>query len=122
MTASTGFGKGRGAMRSTRLVRDLALATITNGPGRWTARAACRDLEDAEVMFPTAARGTAVYERQLRTARAVCAHCPVRTECLEYALTGEDSGVWAGLDPAERREVARARRYAPVTDELGEVA
>lgn len=122
MTVSTGFGKGRGAMRSTRLMRDLALVAITNGPGRWAASGACRGIADPEVMFPTAVEGTVAYQRQVRQAQAVCAGCPVRTECLEYALTGEDTGVWGGLGPAERRELACERRGLPGDGELGEVA
>jgi hypothetical protein len=35
-------------------------------------------------------------------AREVCAACPVRDACLEYALrTGSESGVWAGLTADE---------------------
>jgi hypothetical protein len=33
----------------------------------------------------------------------ICAGCPVRPECLAYALAaGERDGVWGGLTPAER--------------------
>ncbi len=41
-------------------------------------------------------------------ARAICANCPVRTPCLELALTeGEPHGIWGGLDPQERMQLAR---------------
>lgn len=42
-------------------------------------------------------------------ARAVCARCPVRVECLAYAIeTRQPDGVWGGLDDAERMALARA--------------
>jgi WhiB family transcriptional regulator, redox-sensing transcriptional regulator len=37
-------------------------------------------------------------------AKAICASCPVVTECLDYALTiREPHGIWGGLNEAERR-------------------
>ena len=37
-----------------------------------------------------------------RKAKALCARCPVRRECLGYGL-GEEFGVWGGTRPPERR-------------------
>jgi WhiB family redox-sensing transcriptional regulator len=35
--------------------------------------------------------------------KAICRCCPVRTECLAYALdAGEPSGIWGGLTADER--------------------
>jgi WhiB family redox-sensing transcriptional regulator len=35
--------------------------------------------------------------------KAICRSCPVRTECLAYALdAGEPSGIWGGLTTDER--------------------
>ena len=43
-----------------------------------------------------------------RQAKQVCAACPVRAECLDYALrVNEPLGVWGGLDPIERRTLLR---------------
>jgi len=42
--------------------------------------------------------------------REICSGCPVRTICAEVALVaGEPWGIWGGLDPVERAEVALAR-------------
>ena len=50
--------------------------------------------------FPS--RGEATGE-----AREVCAGCPVREPCLDYA-TGEGlEGVWAGTSKKERRAMGR---------------
>lgn len=44
-------------------------------------------------------------------ARMVCGPCPVRDECLSYALTTRQRyGVWGGRTETERREILR-RRY-----------
>lgn len=39
-----------------------------------------------------------------------CNPCPVRTECLAYALLYRMSGYWGGTDTAERRLLGYARR------------
>ena len=44
-------------------------------------------------------------------AKAICAQCPVRQACLEYALTNrERDGVWGGATERERRRIIRQRR------------
>jgi hypothetical protein len=44
-------------------------------------------------------------------AQKVCASCPVRVECLEYALTHRiEHGVWGGASERERRRILRRRR------------
>ena len=41
-------------------------------------------------------------------AKALCSRCPVRPECLEYALRlREPHGIWGGLNEMERRQVLR---------------
>lgn len=51
------------------------------------------------------------------TAKAYCARCDVRTECLEYAFDPANKvvGVWGGLNDAERRAAKRggSRRTCP---------
>ena len=44
-------------------------------------------------------------------AQRICTHCPVRTECLEYALKFRiEHGVWAARPNSERRRILRRRR------------
>lgn len=47
-------------------------------------------------------------------AKAVCAACPVRADCLEYGLA-EPAGIWGGRTARERRYIRR--RLRPVTAE-----
>lgn len=43
-------------------------------------------------------------------AKKVCEHCPVRIDCLEWALSEEVSaGVWGGLSSLERNALRRRR-------------
>lgn len=44
------------------------------------------------------------------TARKICAECPVRTPCLEYALEHAiQYGIWGGLSTKQRRKIRHAR-------------
>ncbi len=77
----------------------------TYDPNDWRLDAACRDLDTA-IFFPES-------DEQADTAKAVCASCPVREACLEFALiTRQDDGVWGGLDENERKRVRRRRQEA----------
>ena len=80
--------------------RDQAFPSIEDLAQRpaWMARAACRGADPA-LFFPGLGATTT-------TARAICATCSVRQECLEYALADPmNSGVWAGLSERERRKL-----------------
>lgn len=42
---------------------------------------------------------------------AVCEGCPIRVQCLEYAMAASEPGIWGGLtDRGRREERARRRR------------
>jgi Transcription factor WhiB len=50
-------------------------------------------------------------EAQVQSAKAICALCPVREECLQWAMdTAQDTGIWGGLTEEERRELRRQPR------------
>jgi WhiB family redox-sensing transcriptional regulator len=73
--------------------------------GNWRDLAACRD-EDPELFFPIGTGPAADADAQ--RAKAVCRSCPVREQCLTFALSsGQDSGVWGGLTEEERRALRR---------------
>ena len=74
----------------------------------WRLRAACRTL-DPDVFFSSDSfeHKQDKEEREIQ-AKAVCARCDVRAECLDYALrAGERYGIWGGLAPQERRALLR---------------
>ena len=69
----------------------------------WMARGNCRAV-DPTTFFPSDGVGVDV-------AREICRSCPVRLDCLEYALFHRiDHGVWGGSSERERRRIARQRR------------
>lgn len=43
-------------------------------------------------------------------AKAFCKMCPVQGKCLEFALAGEEVGVWGGTDTQQRRRMMRGGR------------
>jgi WhiB family transcriptional regulator, redox-sensing transcriptional regulator len=76
----------------------------------WRDRAACRDA-DPELFFPVTDMGPGA--RQVADAKAVCARCPVRAQCLDYATeAGLGHGVFGGLTERERSELVRRQRVA----------
>ena len=80
----------------------------------WWSRAACATA-DPDLFFPISHSGPAV--RQVMRAKAICARCDIRRECLRYALSaGSIQGVWGGMTEAERRRLQRQRRRADVLD------
>ena len=71
----------------------------------WRQLAACRD-EDPELFFPVSEMGPGA--RQTDHAKAVCAACPVRARCLDYALDNAlDHGIFGGTTEVERRTLRR---------------
>jgi WhiB family transcriptional regulator, redox-sensing transcriptional regulator len=75
------------------------------GDETWREQAACHGRMDVS-FFPNAGESAT-------PAKAVCAGCPVRVACLDYALVnGETDGVWGGMDEEERRKERRERRRA----------
>jgi len=73
----------------------------------WRSAAACRSC-DPDLFFPLSSSGPGI--EQVAQAKQVCARCPVRRECLAFALrTGQAYGVWGGLTEQERYPVWRQR-------------
>jgi WhiB family redox-sensing transcriptional regulator len=77
----------------------------------WKDRAACLDFP-LETFFPTPGPH---LNRQIKQAKTICQSCPVRTDCLEYALSFvrgryiQLPGIYGGTTEAERWKLARTR-------------
>lgn len=66
----------------------------------WQAAAACSGA-DIDLFFVDPLGDTG-------PAKQICAGCPVRAECLDFALvTRQDFGVWGGLSAPERESLRR---------------
>jgi WhiB family redox-sensing transcriptional regulator len=79
--------------------------TLLDDSPAWMSDAACAGL-NPDQFFPT--RGEHVDQ-----AKAVCAGCPVRQACHDYAVAnGEKFGIWGGVSENERRRARREARRA----------
>jgi len=75
----------------------------------WQFRAACKG-EDTSLFFaPSYFERKEQKDARESKARAICARCEVREECLAYALRiREPHGIWGGLNEMQRRTLLRA--------------
>lgn len=76
----------------------------------WREKAKCLDAMHprtaSQFFFPSDGAGVA-------QAKEFCADCPVRIDCLNYAIEERiDHGVFGGASERERRSIARARKRA----------
>ena len=86
-----------------------AAARSTRPQDAWSSRAACRALP-TELFFPAGELDDQAVE-QAEEAKAVCAACPVKTACLEFAIaTNQPYGIWGGANASERRSIRRRRQ------------
>jgi WhiB family redox-sensing transcriptional regulator len=90
--------------------RPSAAATALAVPGRWAERVPCAQA-GPDAWFP--GKG----QRELtQLVKRICARCPVRAQCLEYALSGAGTwggiaaGIWGGPTPLERGQLRQQRK------------
>jgi hypothetical protein len=82
--------------------RDAAMAIALTVPRRWA---------DADAWFPGRKQRGLTH-----LAKRTCARCAVRTECLDYALSGADTwggiatGIWGRYHPQECDRLRRQRK------------
>lgn len=94
-------------------LRD-ALAACT-AQQDWAAPAACTQADPA-VFYPG-------QGQRSRAAKRICLACPVRLDCLTWALgRNERYGVWGGLGESDRRRLRRELLGAQVTEAMQELA
>jgi WhiB family redox-sensing transcriptional regulator len=76
----------------------------------WQRLAACRGDDSAYFFAPAYFEKRGDKLAREAVAKRICAICPVRAPCLEYALrTREAHGVWGGLNETERRAILRRK-------------
>ena len=95
------------ALAAVTITEDAyGLAAVLAERPEWRRHGLCVGV-DPELFFPT--RGDSSGE-----AKAICARCSVREQCLDYALSGsgERFGVWGGTSERERRLMRRDRNRA----------
>jgi WhiB family redox-sensing transcriptional regulator len=76
----------------------------------WQDRAACKGPQAAVFFPPSHLERKEERDVRERRAKAICAICPVRRPCLDYALRiREPHGIWGGLNEIERKQLIASR-------------
>jgi WhiB family redox-sensing transcriptional regulator len=71
----------------------------------WQEKAACKGPQSAVFFPPSYVERKDQKEAREQRAKAICASCPVRQPCLDYALDiREPHGIWGGLNELERKQ------------------
>jgi WhiB family transcriptional regulator, redox-sensing transcriptional regulator len=92
------------------LTRKECRMTTARGRTDWREAGACAHA-DPDLFFPISSTGRALP--QITKAKAICAECPVRRSCLEYALEHDlVHGIWGGTTPEDRQAWRRQQRRA----------
>jgi WhiB family redox-sensing transcriptional regulator len=90
---SSGAGQGAGLQGAGNHDADNELLA-------WADSAGCANA-DPDLFFPPSGADTGY-------ARSICRSCPVRRQCLDYALhTGQKHGIWGGMTESQRRRLRR---------------
>jgi WhiB family transcriptional regulator, redox-sensing transcriptional regulator len=84
--------------------------TETGNVANWRSAGACLSA-DPDLFFPISTTGAA--DKQVARAKMICAGCLVRQECLEFALTHDQThGIWGGTTAEDRQRIRRRQRRA----------
>lgn len=79
-----------------------ALIALAQLVPEWMVDALCAQI-DPEMFFPEKGGST-------RDAKKICAACPARLKCLDYALENQERyGIYGGLSERERRKITHLR-------------
>ena len=90
-------------MRTTDAGNGADMEPEYDAEHEWMLSARCRQLPPG-TFFPSDGIGVEVAQRE-------CQQCPVRLECLEYALENRiDHGVWGGTSERQRRRILKKRK------------
>jgi WhiB family transcriptional regulator, redox-sensing transcriptional regulator len=85
------------------------------GDTSWIERGRCQtERVPTYIFFPERGERDAVDQ-----AKAICADCPVKDDCLAYALrTNQPYGIWGGKSGKERRTMRDGTRICPACREI----
>ena len=101
MEDSAGDASAKVQAGQTRTALEMTLDDLFGAVEQeWQEQALCAQT-DPEAFFPEKGGST-------REAKRICQGCPVRDECLEFALEHDERfGIWGGLSERERRRLKR---------------
>jgi len=73
---------------------------------------------DPELFFPqevevSKTKVVSVY-RDVAAAKEICYSCPLMASCLEYALRGQEIGIWGGTTERQRDKLRKLKNYSRI--------
>ena len=81
---------------------------LKNKTSEWKWDAACQGM--GPDIFYLDQGGPNVNLAKLQAAREICGRCPVKSECLRYAVDNcIGTGIWAGTTPQQRKRLRNGR-------------
>lgn len=81
---------------------------MTERDRHWRDRAACLGIV-VTVDWVPANEAITKTDKELARASVFCRACPVRIECLRFALRTGAQGYWAGTSTYQRKQISRVR-------------
>lgn len=70
----------------------------------WMALGACADASnEVKAKFFADIERSGRARMDVVEAKAICLGCPVKDDCLDYAITSRMSGIWGGTTEKERK-------------------
>ena len=67
----------------------------------WMQKGKCRGLQ-TDIFYSEQGR------RSINTAKAICSECPIRQQCLDYAMRNQELyGIWGGHTEIERKKLRK---------------
>lgn len=124
--STVGYHAQQAGAATTRERRDQRPADVPPAPTllpavdiEWMQSARCTEI-GGDLWFPEKKGDGSTGQNFTNQAKAICQTCPVRAECLDYALAYESgdmgthtsyavAGIYGGLSPRERHKILRAR-------------
>lgn len=81
---------------------------LKNNTSEWKWDAACQGM-GPEVFYLEQGQKTENIMK-VQAARQICGRCPVKVECLRYAVDNYiGTGIWAGTTPLQRKRLRNGR-------------
>lgn len=95
--------RGTGMTRSREAQSTDFFASLADQPA-WMGDGVCSST-DPELFFPD-------QGGHWQSAKRVCQACPVREQCLDFALEHGERGIWGGTSDRDRLRIRRDMREA----------
>jgi WhiB family redox-sensing transcriptional regulator len=77
---------------------------------RWEEHAACKKAVAARKAEQSWWFPESGADDQTAAAKAICETCPVKEQCLKWALKHSEKGIWGGLGEKQRQKIRRRTR------------